>query len=284
MKSIIRFTSFVVIMLGTVTSYAQLSNPKPTDNQYNAQSVRPVRSHDIMWKKSLWFRIDLRSKINSGFYAQNREITKVIIDAVKSGKLQPFKNDSLSTRMSQEEFIQGLRIPQTEREEIMFEDNWESTQEENANWGTNTNETVELGPEEYLARQLYVIELKEDLIFDKRRSRMIHDPLAITILIPSEVNPTGIDKVLASFSYKELVENVFRNDPNAVWFNSQNAAAHMSLEHAFDLRLYDGLLVKYENPRDNRIVDIYGEGKRGLIKSQEALYKLMEYEATLWSY
>jgi hypothetical protein len=58
----------------------------------------------------------------------------------------------------------------------------------------------------------------------------------------------------------------------------------MNLADAFTLRLPDGMLVKYENPKDNRIMDVYGESKRSLIEAQKAVMQLMEYEALLWEY
>ncbi|MBT31239.1 MAG: gliding motility protein GldN [Thalassobius sp.] len=259
--------------------YAQIAkNDAANKELYNPQSTNPVRKDDIMFKKSLWFRMDLRTKVNAPLFANNNEISRLLVDAVKKDIIKPYKNDSLSTAMTKEEFLSRLRIPMADNVDDDIE--WEN---ENP-WGDSSDEAVELGPDEYLPRQLYVLEMKEDMIFDKRESRMKHDILALTIVIPADQTPTGIDKVLASFSYKELVNSLFKNNPNAIWFNPQNAGAHMNLADAFTLRLPDGMLVKYENPRDNRIVDLYGDSKRSLIEAQNAVMQLMEYEALLWEY
>ncbi|UZR93749.1 gliding motility protein GldN [Chondrinema litorale] len=259
--------------------YAQIAkNDAANKELYNPQSTNPVRKDDIMFKKSLWFRMDLRTKVNAPLFANNNEISRLLVEAVKNDMIKPYKNDSLSTAMSKEEFLSRLKIPMTDNVDDDIE--WEN---ENP-WGDETEENVELGPDEYLPRQLYVLEMKEDMIFDKRESRMKHDILALTIVIPADQTPTGIDKVLASFSYKELANSLFKNNPNAIWYNPQNAGAHMNLADAFTLRLPDGMLVKYENPRDNRIVDLYGDSKRSLIEAQNAVMQLMEYEALLWEY
>lgn len=267
-------------LLGTNLSFGQMAKNDVADRElYNPQSVNPVRKDDIMFKKSLWFRLDLRTKVNAPLFANNNEISRLLIDAVKKGVITPYKNDSLNTEMPKEDFLANLRIPLKGNDDDAFEfeneDPWTNGGEE---------EKLELGSEEYLPKQLYILEMKKDLIFDKRESRMKDDILAFTLIIPAEQTPTGIDKVLASFSYKELANGLFKNNPNAIWYNPQNAGAHMNLADAFTLKLPDGMLVKYENPKDNRIMDVYGESKRSLIEAQNAVMQLMEYEALLWEY
>jgi len=267
-------------LLGSNLSFGQMAKNNVADRElYNPQSINPVRKDDIMFKKSLWFRLDLRTKINAPLFANNNEISRLLVDAVKKGIITPYKNDSLNTEMPMEDFLANLRIPLRGNDDDAFEF-------ENEDPWTNDGEEkeLELGPEEYLPKQLYILEMKKDLIFDKRESRMKNDILAFTLIIPAEQTPTGIDKVLASFSYKELVNDLFNNNPNAIWYNPQNAGAHMNIADAFALKLPDGMLVKYENPKDNRIMDVYGESKRSLIEAQNAVMQLMEYEALLWEY
>mgnify|MGYP001068194723 CR=1 FL=1 len=273
----------IVLILGLLsfqTGFAQLAKNDVADKElYNKQSLNPVRKDDIMFKKSLWYRYDLRTKINAPLFAQNNEISKLLVDAVKQGIVTPYKNDSLNTVMSKKEFLENLKIPlsgKNDEDDLGF-DNVDP-------WTNEPEKEVELGPEEYLPRQLYILEMKEDLLFDKRESRMKHDILAFTLIIPAEQTPTGIDKTVASFSYKELASKLFKNNPNAIWYNPQNAGAHLNIADAFTLRLPDGMLVKYENPKDNRIMDVYGESKRSFIEAQNAVMQLMEYEALLWEY
>ena len=248
---------------------------------YNKHSVRPVKKQHQMLKRTLWWRIDLRQKINVGFFAENNEITRLIIDGVKKGKINPYKNDSLMTRLSMQQFLERLQLPIVEELEEL------DTSDDDAEWGTPTvtaaNVDVET-PDEYLPRQLFVLELKEDRIFDKMQSRMVHDIQAITIIIPGSQTNTGLDLVLGSFSYKELAENLFKDNPNAIWYNMQNAAEHRNLAHAFDMRLFDGKLVKFNNPRDNSIIDMYKGGRRAAMMSERAIHKMIEEEVLLWSY
>ena len=270
------FSLQLIFLLLSIGSFAQIQT-----EVYNKHSVRPIKKDDQMFKRSIWWRIDLRQKINVGFFAENNEITRLIVNAVKKGVIKPFRDDSLNKRLPLQEFLERLQLPIVDEIEELdnFDDDdlWE--EEGNKKMIDHVDD-----PEEYLPRQLFVLELKEDRIFDKRRSRMYHDILAITIIIPGSQTLNGLNMVLASFSYKELVNDLFKNNPNAIWYNRQNAAEHRNLEHAFDLRLFNGLLVKFENPKDRTITDIYGAGRKGLIKSEQTLHKMIEEEALLWSY
>jgi gliding motility associated protien GldN len=269
----------VLIVVSTLFVISGLLAQEAEESRYNEWSTNPIRLDDQMFKKALWFRLDLRQKMNVGFFSDNNELTRVLIEAVKSGQIRPFKSDSLATRMTYAEFLENLRLPTSGGDETAVAEGFDDNDDV---WAEDTPKPKAAAPAEYLPRQLYLVEIKEDLIFDKRRSRMYHDVLAITIVIPAEQTPTGIEKVVASFSYKELVETVFANNPKAIWYNPQNSAQHHSITDAITLRLFDGILVKYENPKNNMLVDMYNGGKMALAMSQQVLYQLMEYEATLW--
>ncbi|MBC8082036.1 MAG: gliding motility protein GldN, partial [Hymenobacter sp.] len=139
---------------------------------------------------------------------------------------------------------------------------------------------------EYRYKDLYQMELKEDMIFDKKRSRMYHDIKTLTLLVPSTLssNTSGIEKPIATFKYSDLVK-VFRNNPDkAIWFNSQNDAQHKNLADAFELWLFNSYIVKVSNPNDSRLDEIYGGQQQGILASQQAASDLIEYEYNLWSF
>ncbi len=228
-------------------------------------------------------------------------------------------NDSLTTRMSLSQFLENLKMPGGDeglsKEDIEMgfgaggDDAWgggggggwgDSGGGDGGGWGDSgggdgfgggdggggdAGTTVAaVGADEFFAKQIPILEIKEDLIFDRKRSRMYHDIQAITLVIPGEYYPAGIDKALATFSYKELVENVFIDNPQAIWFNPKNTIENRNLADAFDLRLFDARIVKYTNPKDNMIEDIYNlDLKLSLGKSQQYEHDILEYESNLWS-
>ncbi|WP_082026531.1 gliding motility protein GldN [Flammeovirga sp. OC4] len=280
---------FIYILTAFLFIVSNESKAQMADTLTNPHSMMDIQNYEVMWKKSLWFRVNLQTKINYGFFSKNKELTKIIIDAVKNDRIVPFTSDTLDTRLSKEEFLSRLIIPQTVGDTIDDDDEA---------WGdvdgmTFKNDSGQKPGEEYSPERLWAIELKVDRVFDKRRSKMYNDLVAINLIIPASENPKGIDIELGSFSYRELNELVFHKrdengklieDPDAIWFNAANSAQNRNLGDAFALELYDGRLIKFENPQNNSIIMMYGNNKKSLYQSQEAVYKLMEYEALLWEY
>ena len=60
---------------------------------FNPNSVYPVHESYVMYKKTLWRRMDLREKQNAPFYSTNGELPTIIINAVKAGLLFPADKD-----------------------------------------------------------------------------------------------------------------------------------------------------------------------------------------------
>ena len=149
--------------------------------------------------------------------------------------------------------------------------------------------------------QISKLTLVEDVIFDKRRSRLYYDILAIQLLayIPTtdKANPDkdqdlskGSFKPLGWVLYKDL-EKVFRDPQHvseAIWFNRYNMAEKRNYADAFLLRLFHATIEKVENPDDETIFESFAANGRTY---REAVYateweemKLMEKEHNLWEY
>ncbi len=279
--SVSLFSSLFTTSFSNAQEYGAYAN-----DGYNHNSVRPIHESHIMYQKSLWHRISLKQKQNRPFFAAGNEITAVIIDAVKLGIIRPYKNDSLQTRMSQEDFLSNIKIPSdnieyTPEEQMMLdgENDWIATEDDV--WNTEGEEKI--SNQEFYANQLYTLEVKTNVFFDKTRSRMINDIQTISIIIPAEMNPqTGLEKTIATFSYKELVQNLFRDNSTALYYNEKNNQAHRNLEEAFDLMLANGTLIKYANGKDEQIMDMYDDQREALLAAQNYQANLIEYESNLW--
>lgn len=248
---------------------------------FNKYSVRPVHESDIMYKKTIVRAIDLREKQNKPIFSKNKEITKLVIEAVERGDLKPYATDSLEEgrQLTIEEFKENYKIPS---------DQAELTEEEKQIALSNGDSSVLTagGPNYYFPRDLYQMQLKEDLIFDKQRSRMYYDVHAVTILVPSDhpANIKGIELPVASFAYRDLCK-ILKDNPNAIWYNPQNDAQHHNIQDAFDLRLFSSYIIKVSNPDDAYLVDIYGgDQTKGIMASQWAAFELLEYEHNLWEF
>ncbi|PIY07624.1 MAG: gliding motility protein GldN [Flexibacter sp. CG_4_10_14_3_um_filter_32_15] len=280
--SVSLFSSLFTTSFSNAQEYGAYAN-----DGYNHNSVRPVHESHIMYQKSVWHRVSLKQKQNRPFFAAGNEITGLIIDAVKLGIVRPYQNDSLQTRMSQEDFLSNIQIPSEDvqysgvEEDIFIQENnavWDNDDV----WGTEQEETGVVA-QEFYANQLYTLEIKTNVFFDKNRSRMINDIQTISIILPAEMNPaTGLEKTIATFSYKELVQNLFRDNSSAIYYNERNNQAHRNLEEAFDLMLANGTLIKYANGQDEHIMDIYDGQREALLASQNYQANMVEYESNLW--
>lgn len=275
-----------------------------SDNGINPLSLRPVHESNVMYKLTLWRRLDLNEKQNQPLFASGAEITKHLIDGVKAGVLEPYDSDSVSTKITLEEF--------TKRLTKKFEGGGLSKDESDAGfsatggaageddgWGggaakteKETSQKSEAKPAvsaanlegyELFARDLYIIEIKEDWIFDKQRSRQYFDIQSITIKIPSELSSDGLEKTLASFKYKEL-DSYFKLNPNCIWYNAANTAQHKNLADAFELRLFSGRIIKKSNAGNKYLDQVYKNPKEALVRSQQMEHELLEFENNLWEY
>ncbi len=302
-------TLFIVVALSDI-SFSQ----ENINSGYNDLSVRPIHSSDIMFKKRVWRRMDLREVQNSAFFSNGRELTQLIVEAAKKGIVQPYEADTLGTPMSMEQFLENLTNPAiegfaTEEEEEddpmsdpndPFADPNDPFADPNDPFADPGGDAGATDPDDpfaedgggedmaidpyYLPRELFIIEVQEDVIFDKKRSRMYYDILTFKLIVDASLTPDGIDKTVAVFSYTELVDKLFKDNPEAIWFNDLNSAEHRNLQDAFDLRLFASRIIKVSNTDNKFIVDIYGPGKANLYGSDWYEMKIMEYEHELWEF
>jgi gliding motility associated protien GldN len=278
------------------------------EQQYNPNSINPIPKYEHHYKLRVWRTVDLKEKQNKGFFSNNGEITKLIVDAVKSGEITDiFTADSLTRKMSKEVFIDHLQA-----QEAGVIDPWDPARDwftdeictyNGKNYralrdsrGANPEQTVddawaetsEGKGVEYLPRQISQLRLVEDVIFDKRRSRLYYDVQAVLLIVPGAETVTQVDEYLGWFKYKDL-EKVFRNHPEtAVWFNRQNTAQNKNFADAVLLRLFHGTIWKIENPDDFTIQDIYRDSgrpyKEGVWAAEWSEMELMEKEHNLWEF
>ena len=288
-------SSAIVLLTVCTVALAQ----EKTDNGYNPNSVRPIHESNIMYKSRIWRRMDLKEKQNQPFFSKNNEITKFLMEGVTSGVLTAYKDDSLTTKLTKEQFMANLKMENMdaglsdEEKKAGFgtkaaasgDDGWGDTKTPAAGGAAAATPAAAAGEEVYTynANQLTVLDIMEDAIFDKQRSRLYFDIQSITIIIASNQTTKGFDVPVASFKYKEL-DRYFRSNPKCIYYNAQNQAQHKNMADAFDLRLFFARIRKESNALDNDLNDIYHGEKQGLIKSQQAEFKLMEYEHNLWEY
>lgn len=267
-----KITFLFVFIVGSLT------NSVNAQNGYNPLSMEKIHESDIMYKKTIVRRLRLDEKQNLPFFAVSAEITRIIMDAVKQEKLTPYISDSCITTMTKEEFI--LKI----KDDRLGGGAADLTSDDTDDWGdVDQGPSTQTVSDEYLPKDIYILDLLEDLIFDKQRSLMYYDPLVITMTVPGENTLKGFDMPVASFKYKDLME-IFRQDERAVWHNAFNDSEQYNFADAFKLRLFGSYITKISNPKDEVLSDIYGGDLGGINAAKAESYKLFEYEHNLWEY
>lgn len=319
MKRLNRSLLILCLVFGlVVTSLAQEGMQVSYQNE---NSVNAIPFYEQLYKQRTWTRVDLSQKQNKGFFSKNREFTKVLIEAVMNDEIQTVYDAEpglfeLEKQMTKEEFTKRLMKSDPEDQvaelqplyemdfpyntgEIVESDgvNYTSLQDNNLENDPASNlEWWELWAgevsEPYLASEITVIEVMEDVIFDKRRARQYNDIQSIRLIVSGEYTNDATNYYVATFAYRDL-EKFFREHPEkAIWYNQYNSAENRNLADAFLLRLFHGDLYKVNNPEDLTIQDIYGTNaktgepsvKAGLIGAEYLRMKMLEREHNLWSY
>jgi hypothetical protein len=218
--------------------------------------------------------------------------------------------DSLKTKLTVEQFVDRLKIKGKlengglSAEEIAAGfgvDGMPATSDpvnggEDDGWGTKKKDAskaekpvvddfdkgpIVAGVDYYIPKQLSIIEIKEDAIIDRKRSRLYFDIQALTLKIPASSSDAGLEEVVASFRFKDVYK-YFKDNPNCIWFNSTNEMQHRNMADAFDLRFFSARIIKKGNAANKDIFDQFGDGKDALKKSQKLEQQLQDKEAEMW--
>ena len=277
------------------------------EEQYNPNSINPIPVYEQHFKVRTWRSVDLMEKQNKGFFSKNGEVTKLIIEAIASGEIPDvYETDSLTTKLSKEDFFKKLQqqapeeFPAWEPGKDFYTDDkvryngkdYRALQDsKGANPETATDSwasTSEGKAITYSSTDISSLKIMEDVIFDRRRSRLYYDIQGIAIEIPASKTTIGFNVTLGWLKYKDL-EKVFRAHPKkAIWFNRQNTAQNKNFADAFLLRLFWGPIYKVQNPDDETIFDTYtGNGrtwKEAVWATEWEEIKLMEKEHNLWEF
>ena len=277
---------------------------------FSQNSAHPINEADIQYRAQIWRRMDLNEKMNQPFFAENNQISKFLIEAVKSENLIAYSDDSLKTKLTVAQFVDRLKIKGKlengglSAEEIAAGfgvDGMPATSDpvnggEDDGWGTKKKDAskaekpvvddfdkgpIVAGVDYYIPKQLSIIEIKEDAIIDRKRSRLYFDIQALTLKIPASSSDAGLEEVVASFRFKDVYK-YFKDNPNCIWFNSTNEMQHRNMADAFDLRFFSARIIKKGNAANKDIFDQFGDGKEALKKSQKLEQQLQDKEAEMW--
>jgi len=292
------------------------------DTISNPNSIERIPYYEQLYRFRVNRVIDLGEKQNAGFASRKSSISKLILDLLSEGKLHTYGGnlgdpadfkeavaDTTALKMADnyvKSQTQGDWVATKDYlagDMVIFQGNVFRARNNVTGAASNTNPSAssslyeDLGPMtvNLAPANIVGLELIEDVIFDKRRSRLYYDILAFGIVLQDE---NSLEKLSYRFyiSYKELLTEISRlahsKDLNerqrVMWQNRYNPSEGKTFIDAFKLRLFHGVIRKVENPDDDTIQQIFANNGRSYSESVFARWEqemvLMEKEHNLWEF
>jgi hypothetical protein len=277
------------------------------DTVYNPNSTERIPYYEQLYRFRVERIVDLNEKQNAGFKSSQSDVAAFLIKSIQNGTLTAYDDSIKNVRPAAEILVSNQAITEApyDPNKSYFSSetasyngkNYQSTRNDNkGNLPTDTQWWELSGSQtEYFTKdQIVAITIIEDVIFDKRRSRLYYDILAIGLQAQksgsTDINP------IAYVQYKDfhnLVEKTshskdWKEREKVLWRNRYNPSENRTFTDAFKLRLFHGVIVKVENPNDRTIEQIYTLNGRSYGESVFARWeeemRMMEKEHNLWEY
>jgi len=265
----------VVAQTQTVLDGAYVREHNPTRKVI---SYPYLREADVMWSKRIWQVIDLKQKINHTLYFPIDELEnrKSLFDVIRIGLIDQGSITAYGTGPSQEDDEFRYPLGQAELDSMLNPVVIRTRQ------NLDTGEPEEVKSVEALrSSDVVQYKLKEDWIFDKQRSERYVRIIGIAPIVNkySESGEVKGQKELFWLYYPEC-RYIFNNYDV---FNTHNGAQQMTFDQLFQMRMFQGMVVKEDNVY-NRGVTPTWQGVDALMESDRVKNDLFTLEHDLWHY
>ena len=238
-----------------------------------------LREADVMWSRRMWEVIDLRQKINQPLYlpVDATEARKSLFDVIRIGLLEEGSITAygLGPAQDDDEFHYALS-----------QDSLESMMNPTKTKYVENPITQELEPKEVIeplkSSDVMAYKIKEDWIFDKQRSERYVRIIGIAPVINKYVEGSSELKgqVELFWLYYPECRYLFNNYDV---FNAHNNSQQMTFDQMFQMRLFQGYIVKEDNVFNRQVSD-YALGIDGLLESERIKNDMFIMEHDLWHY
>jgi gliding motility associated protien GldN len=288
---------------------------------YNPDVVNPVLEDDIMFRKVVVRKLNFKEKQNRSFapdiedYNFPYQLYQAIIGTGKqrpvgleiNSYVESFFNElylgnvpkNKATKLDPNEY-RAIMDDATRAQQLQDEPDKVLPKEVERNlYGCSSYDPQQ--QKNFLFRYsgpgaFSTMEIVEEVVFDKRRSRMYVNIISMKLTAVCEEddgqgNKKQVEKQVAIVRYKE-VDRYFRalyvesNQKLGRWYNPKNDRRHMCVMDAFELRLFSSRIIRVSNPENVMLAEISDKNNPvdELYKAQEAEMELMEFEHNLWEF
>ena len=241
-----------------------------------------LRQADVMWKKRIWQRIDLKQKMNYSLYypttpIKNRRcLYDLIMDGIRDGQITPYNtknplnslqdDDEFMTPLSPEDALKSASNAETKP---IFDENGEQIATEDVSFPIT-------------AEMVKFYEIKEDWIFDKQRSERYVRIIGIAPIVEKKfAGGASVIDVPVFWLYFPECRYLFAN---ADVFNLHNTSQPITFDDLFQKRMFSSYVVKEENVYDRRIENYYKDPMKAILESERIKEDLFIFEHDLWHY
>lgn len=283
--------NIIVLLVISVSGLSSFAQGVYDDFIYTRQAVTErkvidwpyLREADVMWAKRIWRVVDTREKQNQPMKWPKNPLNVIIYNAILSGKLTAYINDSLTSFRSPEEFKSFM----AEKKPVT------TFLDPNGDPDDPNNIRIDSVDVSLNATDIQKYKVVEDWLFDKKESRMYVRIIAIAPIITPQKEGVEIGEIeWAWLKYHKDPSDEDVGDIRSVLvnmevFNRQNDAARLTYDDWFEQRLFNSYIVKEANPYDMAIKE-FGEfkddGISALLDSERIKQELFEKEHDLWEY
>lgn len=230
--------------------------------------LQEIRENDILYSWTVYRVIDLSQKLNMPLVHPRSSLINLLIDAVKSGQVEPylFSSDDFeaSSKLSSQDVIKSLEKYDT----ISVTDP--------VTYKIKTSIIkVDFNPDNVVQ-----FRLKERWVFDRRTASMVVRILGIAPVQNVTSDGSVIDVKSIFWLYFPPIRPLLAR--NFV-FNFHNESARMTFDDFFLRRSFSSYIYKEPNVKDLRVQD-YAQGEDFLLESERIKRKIFDFEQSLWDY
>lgn len=294
MKKLLFCLGLFLFVAGAFTANAQSIIDAEEDHNFNdfykkdqvrgreAMPYGYFREADVVWEHIVWRTIDFREKFNQFFYfptdptkdTQGRtSLTTALMNALKNGEIEVFKEDDLTTPYTYEEMMS--QMTRTYNFHVSTYDDW----------GDETEGYDTLITEEFRPENVFTAKIKEYWYIDKQDTRQKVRITGLTLVYKNCRDRDG-EQVCDDINmfWVPMDDMRVRNMlVKVLAYDERNSHAERSYDDIFIDRYFDSFCYRESNTM-NRPISSYLTGIDAILESQRIENEIWNIESDMWEY